>query len=278
MVFSLILIYNYDLSNSSETCKNDILCKVSASSNVTREDFPERENGGDLKSEDRADFPERRGLHEDDNGLHEDDNGRHEDDNGRDSNENQGSHNEPNPNTPNPNPHSGCLIATAAFGSELSPEVQFLRDFRDHRILSTVAGSSFMNVFNSLYYSFSPHVADYERANTWFQKGVKTSIYPLLGILLMAEKPYTLLPSEYGAITSGLIASSLIGIIYFSPFALLLQFYRRKRVDLGFKLCAILLSVTIVSVIISIPLNNNVLLMITTSIFVLTFLIISAII
>ena len=40
-----------------------------------------------------------------------------------------------------PQPKSGCLIATVAFGSELSPQVQFLRNFRDNRILSTVSGS-----------------------------------------------------------------------------------------------------------------------------------------
>ena len=43
-----------------------------------------------------------------------------------------------------PQPKSGCLIATAAFGSELSPQVQFLRNFRDNRILSTVSGSKLL--------------------------------------------------------------------------------------------------------------------------------------
>jgi hypothetical protein len=206
-ISSLTLISNYDQVNSYESCKNHILCKVSASSNVTREDFPERDNGlnrdddngrdeDKISGEPPADFAERPDFAErsngrDDNGR--DDNGR--DDNGRDTDENQATvNNEVKPSSKSGG--GGCLIATAAFGSELSPEVQFLRDFRDRHILSTVSGSSFMNVFNSWYYSFSPHVADYERNNTWFQKVVKTSIYPLLGILLISEKPYTLLPSE----------------------------------------------------------------------------------
>ncbi|HEX7031533.1 MAG TPA: CFI-box-CTERM domain-containing protein, partial [Nitrososphaera sp.] len=42
---------------------------------------------------------------------------------------------------------SGCLIATAAFGSELTPQVQFLRNFRDNYILSTASGAAFMNAF-----------------------------------------------------------------------------------------------------------------------------------
>ncbi len=58
---------------------------------------------------------------------------------------------------------SGCLIATAAFGSELTPQVQYLRNFRENYILSTASGSAFMSAFNSVYYSFSPQVADYER-------------------------------------------------------------------------------------------------------------------
>src|SRR5437867_10377054 len=76
---------------------------------------------------------------------------------------------------------SKCLIATAAFGSELSPQVQFLRNFRDYKILSTVSGSSFMNVFNAWYYSFSPYVANYEREQPWLQQTVRVGMFPLLG-------------------------------------------------------------------------------------------------
>ena len=32
--------------------------------------------------------------------------------------------------------NGGCLIATAAFGSELAPQVQQLRELRDNTILS----------------------------------------------------------------------------------------------------------------------------------------------
>src|SRR3989338_4423942 len=34
----------------------------------------------------------------------------------------------------------GCLIATATFGSELAPQVQFLREIRDNTVLSTASG------------------------------------------------------------------------------------------------------------------------------------------
>lgn len=78
------------------------------------------------------------------------------------------------------NGDGGCLIATAAFGSELSPQVQQLREFRDNVVLNTESGKIFMNSFNEFYYSFSPAVADYERQNDFFRDGVKIVITPLL--------------------------------------------------------------------------------------------------
>jgi peptide/nickel transport system substrate-binding protein len=120
-----------------------------------------------------------------------------------------------------PSQPSGCLIATAAYGSELAPQVQFLRDFRDNHILATASGSSFMNVFNAWYYSFSPQVADYEREQPWLQQGVRIAIQPLLAILTISEKAYAGLPGEYGAVIAGLTASSLIGGVYLWPLALL---------------------------------------------------------
>ncbi len=50
----------------------------------------------------------------------------------------------------------GCLIATATFGSEMAPQVQFLREIRDNTVLQTESGASFMTGFNQFYYSFSP--------------------------------------------------------------------------------------------------------------------------
>ncbi len=77
----------------------------------------------------------------------------------------------------------GCLIATAAFGSELSPQVQQLREVRDNVVLETESGSAFMQAFNEFYYSFSPTIADYERQNPIFKETVKISITPMLSSL-----------------------------------------------------------------------------------------------
>jgi len=77
----------------------------------------------------------------------------------------------------------GCLIATATFGSELSQQVQQLRELRDNHLLKTESGTSFMNTFNDFYYSFSPYIADYERENPVFREAVKIAITPMISSL-----------------------------------------------------------------------------------------------
>ena len=77
----------------------------------------------------------------------------------------------------------GCLIATAAYGSEMAPQVQFLREIRDGTLLSTESGSSFMSGFNTVYYTFSPAIADLERENPAFREAVKLFITPMLSTL-----------------------------------------------------------------------------------------------
>ena len=77
----------------------------------------------------------------------------------------------------------GCLIATATYGSEMAPQVQFLREIRDNTVLSTESGMTFMTGFNQVYYSFSPYIADYERENPAFKELVKIGITPMLASL-----------------------------------------------------------------------------------------------
>jgi len=84
----------------------------------------------------------------------------------------------------------GCLIATAAYGTELAPQVQFLREIRDNTVMSTASGVAFMTGFNQLYYSFSPTIADLERENPMFQEVVRAFITPMissLSIMTLAE-------------------------------------------------------------------------------------------
>jgi uncharacterized protein YjbI with pentapeptide repeats len=81
----------------------------------------------------------------------------------------------------------GCLIATATYGSEMATEVQQLRELRDNTLLNTESGTQFMGMFNDVYYSFSPIIADYERENPLFKEAVKLAITPMISSLSLME-------------------------------------------------------------------------------------------
>jgi len=171
---------------------------------------------------------------------------------------------------------SACLIATAAFGSELAPQVQFLRNFRDNQILSTTAGQNFMTAFNTVYYSFSPQVADYEREQPWLQQTVRIAIYPLLGILTVSEKAYSASEGEYGAVAAGLVASAMIGAVYLAPVG-----FSIKRVREGapsYRLLATIAVVVSTAMFVSLLVGDSTALMMSTSAFVLSIAAISAIV
>lgn len=75
---------------------------------------------------------------------------------------------------------SGCLIATATYGTELAPQVQLLREIRNNVLFSTTSGTTFMSGFNQFYYSFSPAVSDLERTNPHFKELVKVTLTPMI--------------------------------------------------------------------------------------------------
>jgi len=119
----------------------------------------------------------------------------------------------------------GCLIATAIFGSELSPQVQMLREIRDNSLLQTQSGQSFMQGFNEFYYSFSPAVADYERQNPVFKEAVKVTITPLLASLSLLN--YVDLDSEESVLGYGIgIILMNIGMYFVAP-AIIISKIRR---------------------------------------------------
>lgn len=121
----------------------------------------------------------------------------------------------------------GCLIATAAFGSEMAPQVQFLREIRDNTILQTESGYAFMTAFNQFYYSFSPAVADYERENPTFKEAVKLTLTPLLTSLTLLH--YADIDSESEMLGYGIGVILLnIGMYFVAPAVLIMTV--RKRI------------------------------------------------
>ncbi len=121
----------------------------------------------------------------------------------------------------------GCLIATAAFGSEMAPQVQFLRELRDNTVLQTESGTSFMTGFNQFYYSFSPAIADYERENPVFKEAVKLTLTPLLTSLALLQ--YADIDSESKMLGYGIgIILLNIGMYFVAPAVLIMKI--RKRI------------------------------------------------
>ena len=112
--------------------------------------------------------------------------------------------------------NGGCLIATAAYGSEMAPQVQQLRELRDNTVLSTESGTAFMSGFNQFYYSFSPVIADMERENPIFKEFVKISITPMLSTLSILN--YVEIDSEEEMLSYGVgIILMNIGMYFAAP-------------------------------------------------------------
>ena len=122
----------------------------------------------------------------------------------------------------------GCLIATATFGSEMSPQVQLLREIRDKKVIQTQSGSAFMNGFNQFYYSFSPAVSDYERENIIFKEYVKLMLTPLLMSLSILQYVDIDSESEMLGYGIGLILLN-VGLYFVTPIILIMKI--RKRVN-----------------------------------------------
>ena len=122
----------------------------------------------------------------------------------------------------------GCLIATATYGSEMAPQVQFLREIRDNTVMNTASGISFMTGFNQLYYSFSPTIADWERQNPIFQEAVMLFITPMissLSIMTLADSN-----SELQVLGLGISIIALnLGLYVVAPTFTVIKLHKRFK-------------------------------------------------
>lgn len=71
----------------------------------------------------------------------------------------------------------GCFIATACYGSELTEQVLFLKQFRDNFLADFSLGRKFIET----YYKYSPPVADFICDRKWLRRATR---------LLLVEPAY----------------------------------------------------------------------------------------
>jgi len=94
-----------------------------------------------------------------------------------------------------------CFIATAAFGSDMAPEVQSFRDFRNRYLLTNTWGRAFVK----FYYKHSPYYANLIAESEVAKALVRGALWPLL---LFAR-----LSVAWGLLVTALVFTAVAGAV-----------------------------------------------------------------
>jgi hypothetical protein len=100
---------------------------------------------------------------------------------------------EPTPEPPresarNRAPSAGCFVATAAYGSSFEPSVEYLRLFRDRRLLRGRSRQLFEPVFR-VYGRVGPSIASVVHRQPWLKYALRYAlIWPLVRLLRVGER------------------------------------------------------------------------------------------
>jgi|GEM_PF-2227251 len=81
----------------------------------------------------------------------------------------------------------GCFIATAAYGSKFQPAVVLLRHFRDRYLMNSNPGLWFVSV----YYQYSPPLADFIADNSILRLLTRMALTPLVALVYLLFHPRT---------------------------------------------------------------------------------------
>ena len=83
-----------------------------------------------------------------------------------------------------PNTSGRCFIATAAYGDFHAPEVQALRSFRDHYLLTSALGRMFVG----WYYEHGPAAAALLDAHAGYKPMVRAALMPAVGLAIFMTR------------------------------------------------------------------------------------------
>jgi hypothetical protein len=134
----------------------------------------------------------------------------------------------------------GCIIATAAFGSEMASDIVYMRYVRDRLIGSTHMGQGLVEAFNTFYYSWSPPLARTIAPSSTLRAIFRVLLLPLVWIVHVAAAVFTttaLLTGnpQVASLTAFLLAVSMCLVSYvIAPVlitAKLLKIARRFRLN-----------------------------------------------
>jgi hypothetical protein len=103
-----------------------------------------------------------------------------------------------------------CIIATAAFGSAMAPEVIYMRFVRDKLIGSTRAGRTLVDAFNAFYYSWSPSVARAVAPNSILRAVSRALLLPLVWTVHVAGASFTAVSGLTGNADVASVAAFLL--------------------------------------------------------------------
>lgn len=103
-------------------------------------------------------------------------------------------------------PPSPCMVATAAYGTPLSPRINILRRFRDQVLLNTIWGTALVDVYYHAGWRMAAFIREHDRA-AWV---VRLLLVP---ILFMAAAVLAF-PTTTLVLGYGLLATTMLLVLY----------------------------------------------------------------
>jgi hypothetical protein len=121
-----------------------------------------------------------------------------------------------------------CVIATAAYGSPMAPEVVYMRTVRDGMIGSTPMGRVLRDAFDLWYYSWAPPVAEWISGSESLRAVFRVLLVPIVLIVHVTAFIFSGLGrGDLGAVVSFFVAAILsIGTYILIPAVLLIRGFR----------------------------------------------------